>query len=270
MSARRPTIVGAVVFLFFILRFPVWADIRINEFSPQTNPEWVELYNPDEEQQGLSGVVLYFADTTDTSQKVSFCSGSTLSGKTYGRIVRPDGSYWLSNSGDTLMLKREDDVIDSITFPNQFLKAPVGTQSATRNDGGTWIITDNPLPSGDVINLVCPTISPTNTPAATVTNTPMPSPTSTPSPTPILHSIVISSPAQPTSFVRIISTVLVDENAGTDGAVLGQTDIQTPATESTEAVVQMRPYIRALLCAGIGLALIAAVSVIKIRYTKKV
>ena len=268
MSARIPTIVGVVVFLLFILHYPVQADIRINEFSSQTNPEWVEVYNPDEETRALSGMTLYFAEDTDTTQKVSFCSGTSMSGKTYGRIVRPEGSYWLSNSGDTIMLKREDDVIDSITFGNQLLKAPVGTQSATRNTEGVWVITDMPSPSGESINLTCPTTAPTNTPSSTPTVTK--TPTNTPEPT---SKIVMTIPTpsctvKPTSFVRIISQVLDEEDTSASGSVLGSDISVELATPTTSMLIEKRPYIIALVSTAIGLALIAAVSVLKIRYTK--
>jgi hypothetical protein len=268
MSARIPTLVGAVVFLLVSFHRPVQADIRINEFSPETNPEWVELYNPDKEPSGLSGVVLYFADSTDTTQKVSFCSGTALSGNAYGRVVRPNGSYWLSNTGDTLMLKREDDTIDSITFGNPLLKAPVGTQSATRNETGEWTITDNPSPAGEVISLVCPTLIATNTPVPTATTVPD-----------VTGGIVASSTKtgtptvteRPTSFVRILSTVAVEDEMVSQGAVLGFMD-QTPEATATsqDALSEKRPYVVALLFVGIGLALLAAVSVVRIRYTKDI
>ena len=268
MSARIPTIVGVVVLLLFVFYSPVQADVRINEFSSQTNPEWIELYNPDEETRALSGITLYFAGDTDTTQKVSFCSGTSMSGKTYVRIVRPEGSYWLSNSGDTITLKREDDVIDSITFGSQLLKAPVGTQSATRNTEGVWVITDIPSPSGDVINFVCPTIAPTNTPSSTPTVTKIPTGTpefkqgsSTKFPTP-------SCTVKPTSFVRVISESREGEDIALNGSVLGDDVSLKEATPPTSMLVEKRPYIIALVSTAIGLALIAAVSVIKIRYTK--
>lgn len=268
MSARTPTCVGVVAFLFFVFPISVFADIRINEFSPQTNPEWVELYNPDEETRTLSGITLYFAGDTDTTQKVLFCSGTSLSGKTYARIVRPEGSYWLSNAGDTLMLKREDDAIDSITFGNQLLKAPVGTQSATRNTEGVWVVTDIPSPSGEIINLVCPTVVPTNTPSSTPTV--IKTPTATPEPVP-KSVTTISTPSctvKPTSFVRVISQVSVSADTSASGSVLGSDVSHEEATRATSMLGEKRPYIIALVSTAIGLALIAAVSVLKIRYTK--
>jgi|GEM_PF-3513909 len=268
MSARRPTLVGVVVLLLFVLHYPVQADIRINEFSPQTNPEWVELYNPDEETHMLSGMTLYFASDIDTTQKVLFCSGTSLSGKTYGRVVRPEGSYWLSNSGDTLLLKREDDVIDSITFGNQLLKAPVGTQSATRNSEGLWGITDSPSPSGDAISVACPTAIPTNTPSSTAT--PTKNPTNTPEFTSgsVTKTLTPSCTVKPTSYVRIISRVTVDENTSMSGVVLGSDVSLESSTPASNLLAEKRPYIIALISTAIGLALIAAVSVLKIRYTK--
>jgi len=258
MPAHRPTIIGVVVFvvLFFLPR-SVIANIRINEFSPQTNPEWVELYNPDEGEHSLSGMVLYFDDNVDTPQKLVFCSNSVLAAKTYALITRLSDSYWLSNSGDTLILKKEDDTIDSISFGSgQLIKAPTGTQSASRTDTGEWAIANNASPQGDQINFVCPTSTPTPTPAPAPTNTQIPTKTPTPSITPTIKPKLTSTPiATPTA--ELITTITPSPTA----AVLGTQDTQ---------VSKNKKYIIALLFISVGCALLAAVFVIKNRlYLKK-
>jgi len=202
MPALKPAIVGTVAILLFVLPFSIFASVRINEFSPQTNPEWVELNNPDDQQYSMSQITIYFDAKSDTSQKMSFCDNTVLSGKSFLLITRPVDSYWLSNSGDTIIIKKEDDVIDTITFGSgQPLKAPTGTQSATRQNNGEWVISDNASPQGEQANFLCPTPSPsptnlptptspepstTNTPTSTSkpTNTSTPKPTATPTQTP--------------------------------------------------------------------------------------
>lgn len=172
-----------IAFLFFLSLFasPSFAaGLVINEFSSTSNPEWVEIYNLDEQTYPLQGVVLFF-DGTSVTQKVSFCDNDQISAKSFKLITRPNNSYWLSNSGDTLILKKEDDIIDSISYGSgQSLGALTSTQSASRipDGGGSWVLNNSPSPQGDEVSFVCPT------PTATPTNTPIPAPTSTPTQTP--------------------------------------------------------------------------------------
>ncbi len=168
------------IIIFFLTYFffasPVLtADIIINEFSSASNPEWVELYNPTDQTISLKNTTLFFDAKTDTSQKVLFCEVDQISAKSFKLINRPEKSYWLSNDGDTLVLKRDDDSIDTIFFgTGQTLKAPTATQSATRFPDGSsdWIINNQPSSQGEIASFDCPA------PAteATVSISPAPSP----------------------------------------------------------------------------------------------
>lgn len=176
-------------FLFFLhFANPAFvAGLVINEFSSASSSEWVEIYNSDEQTYSLQNVVLFF-DGTSVTQKVSFCDNDQISAKSFKLITRPSSSYWLANSGDTLILKKEDDVIDSISYGSgQSLGAPTSSQSASRiPDGGSWVLNNSPSPQGDEASFVCPTPTPTptNSPTPTPTSTTTPAATSTPSPTP--------------------------------------------------------------------------------------
>ncbi|MEX2012982.1 MAG: hypothetical protein WD967_01100, partial [Candidatus Levyibacteriota bacterium] len=173
------------IFLFLILPKPSFAaGLVINEFSSASIPEWVELYNPDEQNYSLKGVILFFDSSSDTSQKVSFCDSDEILAKSYKLITRPSSSFWLANTGDTLILKKEDDIIDSIAYGSgQSLKAPTATQSANRvPDGGESFTNGTPSPHQEnEASFTCPT--PTTTPTPPPTNTPTLTSTKIPTPT---------------------------------------------------------------------------------------
>jgi len=241
-----------IFFLYF--SSPVFAAPVINEFSPQTNPEWVELYNPDDQQFSLSGVSVYF-DATNINQRSSFCNDASIAAKSYLLITRPTDSYWLSNSGDTILFKKEDDVIDSISFgTGQLLKAPTGTQSAQKTESG-WVISDVATPQGDQANFACPSSTPnpepTNTPTPTSTTalaTSTPTPSKTPAPT-------------LTKTPTMTPVPLVEEEAseasegGEEEMILGS------AVESTGSARQLRAFAAASALVAAGLALISGVLV---------
>ncbi len=160
-------------------------NILISEFSPASDPEWVELYNPNESSFSLKGIVLFFDDSPTTSQKLSFCDEDQIPAKSY-KLIRNQNS-WLNNSGDTLILKKAGETIDSIAYgTGQLLKSPTSTQSASRalSTDLNWSISNNPGTEGEIASFNCPTptLTPTVTPAAA--STPSTSNSPTPSDTP--------------------------------------------------------------------------------------
>lgn len=77
----------------------------INEISPASDPEWVELYTP--ETASLQNCTLYLHSTDDTKQKVVFTEDIKVENHF---IVIKKGQYewtsnWLNNSGDTVKIK---------------------------------------------------------------------------------------------------------------------------------------------------------------------
>jgi hypothetical protein len=204
--------------LFFIFPPKVLAQVVINEFSSSSDPEWVELYNPTDQTVSLNNLVLFFDDKPSTTQKLSFCQGEEMIAKTFKRIVRPNGSHWLANDGDSIILKREDDIVETISYgEGQPLKAPSAAQSASRNpDGGSeWIILNTPTPQGDIVSFECPT--PTPTPSPTPEPTDVPEPTATPTPRP-----PTATPKPPPPTIKPTLTSSPSPTASEGATILGE------------------------------------------------
>jgi hypothetical protein len=146
----------------------IQAGVTINEISPASSPEWIEIYNPDDSDFSLNEVSVYF-DVSSTSQKINFCSSDKIVGKSFKKLTL--SSNWLANTGDTLILKFGDDEVETISYGTGGLfKSPLATQSASRTDTG-WVV-GVPTPQGEEVNLNCP--SPTPTPTPTPIPTPVP------------------------------------------------------------------------------------------------
>ena len=154
----------------------VRASVIINETSPATNPEWVELYNPDNVAYSLSGWTL-----VDNANHVkSLTSLGTIQPGQYLVFSEPAG--WLNNSGG-----------DSLTlFSNATQSAQLDTMSYTTtsattsyaripNITGSFVSSENVSPGEANSN---PSPSPTSTPTASPTPTPTPSPSVAPTATP--------------------------------------------------------------------------------------
>lgn len=227
MEAIIALVVFTFLFYFSFVKTSFAADLVINEFSSASNPEWVELYNSGEQSYSLQGVVLFFNSNVDTTtQKVSFCASDEIPPKSYKLINRSINSFWLADVGDTLTLKKEDDIIDLIAYGSgQSLKAPTATQSATRQpDGGGWSISNTPTSQGSEASFTCST--PTPTPTSTPTPTPIPTSTSIPTPTqsPMNSSIPSKTPSvslSPTPEMVLNDLTFSDVS---DSAVLSTSD----------------------------------------------
>jgi len=191
------------------------SNLLINEFSSATSQEWVEIYNNSQEKISLEGVALYFDANPDTTQKLTFCQDDFINVNSY-RLINAKGS-WLNNTGDILILKKNDAILDTIAYGGSNpLKAPTSSQSVTRMPDGVdnWIITNSPTPQGDYAIFEC--LTPTQTP------TPIPTPTETsiilPTVTPILTSAVSLEPIltpTPTSYDSIfINEAMVNPETG--------------------------------------------------------
>ena len=259
MSARVPTIVGVVVALF-LFPFSVFAsEVIINEFSPLSSPDWVEVYNISTESADLS---LY---------KLQDASGNTLS--LYGTILPSgfatfDWSNRLNNDGDTFSLYKNLDIVMTVTYGGQeniCLPSSSGSIAWIPDGGNTYdrlsTSTKN-LTNGISFTDPCPTptatstSTPTPTSISTPTNTPAPPPTNIPvptkTPTPTLKPIPTFTTATPT----LIATV---------SAVLGVTD--SPETASVgadmETAPSVKPLIISLLLVGVGCGILSLVFVWK-------
>lgn len=186
----------------------------INEISPSTDPEWVELFNDNDTPLNLTGYLLEDGNS-DSSDDV-YLSG-TISPK--GFLVFTHAEGWLNNSGDTLKLYNNASpsaILDQTTFGSvdstkSFAKIP---------NGGAWQITTN------VTNGVSnPTPTPSPTPTPTQIPSPSPTPTSTKTPTPTPVKTKTPSPT-PTPTPSVLSA-----QAENTPQPIAATEIQDPTTE---------------------------------------
>lgn len=171
----------------------VQAGVVINEFSPSSTPEWVELFNTESTAVDLTGWSL--KDDTDLASHIKVLSGSIEPGGY--EIVEHNGSQgWLNNGADSVILKNaEGTIVDSYTYSGSDIE---DNQSIGRRPNGTGGFDENipqtkkaqnpdpeptptPTPSPEP---QVPTNTPTNSPTAGPSNTPIPTATRTPTPGP--------------------------------------------------------------------------------------
>ncbi len=109
MSARIKLLFSAMFGVIFLGGFTgkTWAaepPIVINEISPVSNPEWVELYKNDYGKVSLEGCILYLDGNPETSQKITFTSSDIIASDKRFKLVEWGVSYRLNNNGDQVIL----------------------------------------------------------------------------------------------------------------------------------------------------------------------
>lgn len=215
--------IGPLLFLLIslLLVFPALskAQIVINEVSPVSDPEWVEIYNISSDSASLKDFSIDFGSD---NQKKIFCDENIAAN---GYILILLTSRWLNNDGDVITLRHGDDIVDSIGYGSGYswTKPHSGTESITRYpDGGdTWILTSQQSQQGNIISFDCPTAVPTPTPIQTPTLTPTSAPTLTPIPT--LKAVKSPTPIPtktPSPTQSPLSTDIVDNSLSTDSGVV--------------------------------------------------
>lgn len=265
MSARRPTIVGVLLLFLFCLPFPVFSrsmSFTVNKTS---------LYG--DEELHIMATHSGFIDGETVYIKGAFCQENSTN---YFGMTKNNDS-WIKNGEETttqrqIIVGQWD---NTLTVRSDFSDSGFNGEGEYKLRIGYYYTTSpgklssvNWASNSATILLNHPNPTSTNTPIPTVDTTPTLTPTLTPIPTKIPTP---SCTVQPTSFVQILSQVTALGGMASTGAVLGQEDEhKNNASASMDILSQKRPYITALLLVSIGLAFLAAVSVIKIRYTKKV
>lgn len=172
----------------FSLLFPkTISAVMINEFSSNSDPEWVELYNDSDNDIDLTNWTL-----KDAANHVKTISGTILK---HSFFVFENPSGWLNNDGaETIILSDTSTPsaqIDTLTYgaTDSIVGTPNSDKSAGRSPDGSSIWQNNlnwtksapnPAPSP----VPSPTPVPTSTPTPTQTPAPSPSPTTSPSPGP--------------------------------------------------------------------------------------
>ena len=173
----------SICFLFFVVfSFPkiIHAQIFINEVSPVSSPEWVELFNDSGEDVDITGWKLI-----DAANNIKTFSSASISA--HGFYVYENSSGWLNNTGqESLFLKNmTNETIDSLVYGTGGV---VGTPAADKSIGRSpnastnWLNnldwskgTTNPEPASTPTETITVTATPTAT--TTLTLSPVPTPT---------------------------------------------------------------------------------------------
>ncbi len=168
----------------------------INEFSSNTSPDWIEIYNSGNETVDLS---LYRIRDLTANNKLDL-SGSLEP----GGFAAFDWSNKLNNSGDLikLVLSSDESVIDQVTYGDQGgLVSPNSNQTGGRDQdgGGEWVLFESSS-KGSSNNSSTVYVPPTPTP------TPLPTPTKTPKPTKILTPTKSSNTSTSVKSATSVST----------------------------------------------------------------
>ncbi|WKZ26055.1 MAG: lamin tail domain-containing protein [bacterium] len=224
-TAKVVYLLSAVGFLFLFYPKYVFSQVVINEFSPSTDPEWVELYNESSNQIDLGGYLL--EDGNSNSKDDILLSGVI---EPLGYIVFQRSEGWLNNGGDTIKLYNNQlpqVIIDQYTYTavdsnKVYARVPNGSE----NWQITSVITQGlqnpdptPIPTPTATSTPQPTSQPTTAPTPTPTPKPTPTKTSTPKPTPTEES---EETNEPINLISDADIKIVESTP--EGLVAGATD----------------------------------------------
>jgi len=247
----------------FVWTSRIYAQIVINEFSSNSDPEWIELYNASSDTVDLSGWKL-----SDAYPPPNLLTG-TISA--HGFFVFEKSSGWLNNSGgDTITLKNiSDTAVDSLEYgkSTSVVGTPGSDTSAGRTPDGSSVWTNNLTWSKLASN---PVSTPTHTPSPTLTPTPQPTstpiPTHTPQPT--------NTQAPPPTPTHSTTPSLTPRSSSEESMIQESSEEGTlgvfsasPASGASQSGVlaSVKPLIISMLLVSVGCALLAVVFVWKKR-----
>ncbi len=209
------------------------ALVVINEFCPNCDPEWVELYNDSETSVDLSGWEIQDGNTKSTDDL-------TISGEipSQGIAVYEHPKGWLNDSNDTINLYDNTDNTSSVDSYSYTSTETDKTYSRIPDGFGDFVVTD-PTKGGfnqPAVNTEpTPTISSSPTLSPTQVITPSPTQTITTSPPPTVYKtnpVIVATPT------RIFSTPLIakPDNQVTPSSIISTTS-SFPASESSKHTI---------------------------------
>jgi len=253
-----------IILFFGLLPRQVSAQVVINEVSPASNSEWVELFNLSSSSASLKNYSINFG--TDSQNKF-FCDEEII-GQNAHKIINLT-SHWLADSGDVVTLKNGDDVVDVIGYGSGYAlgKPPsLGSISRLPDGGSNWVVLNSSSQQGDVISFECPTSAPVQTSAPSSTEVPTPATTKISTPTPIPTKTPLPTPVK-TPLRTNSSTPIATVSAGIS-EVLG---IRAGPSSSPSAGIEALPEKKAdfpllpiiLIFAGVCFVAIPIFSIIK-------
>ncbi len=214
------------LFLFALFVRSAQAQVKINEFSAHSTPEWVEFYNASSSAEYLKS---YYIDDDENFSEDSGSSAKKIltnlvtDSNTFPHI---DLSSVLNNDGDTVVLfDNAGTIVDKYTYS----KDPGENVSIGRypdNTGDFYTLTSQTKDNANTGPI--PTPVPTTSPKPT--STPNASPVSTSTPTPSVSPV--ASPKKPSPSPS--SKVLSSPEPSSD--ILGETTNEVVSTDSAESL----------------------------------
>ncbi|MFH0749337.1 MAG: hypothetical protein V1917_00285 [Candidatus Gottesmanbacteria bacterium] len=270
MSARKPTLVGVVLFFFFVFPFPVFSAVSFTPLGVDTTTPIIgDSFIVQASASGAVASSLYYVKCRIGPNTSSLAEGQTFNANTAKWL--DDTSAWIDmpqvTTGDdgswqgSITCRIKSSAVDEAKL--LFVRACLTVNSAC---GSSFQSTSS-------LGVMPRAPTPTATPTPTVTNTPTLAPTATTTPT--STPIVMSSPTNsPTPTVWLPSpSPSMDKSGGSAtiaGVVLGKAEEQVESTqEKSDVLMQKKPYIISLVFVGLGFAMLGAVYVIKIRLYSK-
>lgn len=218
----KPVISAAVFFLtYYLSTSPLYAQVIINEISPASDPEWVELYNNSDQEINLEGWEVADDETSTGHFNVTITQekqNPVISGHSF--LVVEGGTSGLSNTSDMVFLyDQSNNIIDQYFYEKgktnkTFSRIPDGNGQFTANTDPT---PNSPNQAPIIVSTSTPTPTPTSAVASTITPSSTPKPASTLTPIPTAKIIVTPTPTfdleDPDSSSSSIDLVLGELNS---------------------------------------------------------
>jgi len=138
--SKNFTLLISVTFITTItLTFPsrISALVVINEVSPVSDPEWVEVLNTSTDSISLENCTIQFGSD---SQKIVFTDQDSIGGLEHKAMTQGEADWtsnWLNNDGDEVVLNCLENT-DSVSYGNETLAVPEGDQTIGRYPDGFW------------------------------------------------------------------------------------------------------------------------------------
>lgn len=227
----------AAIFLFCLFFPPgVLAQVKINEFLVDPNPEWVEFYNSSDSAEYLKSYYLdddlNFTDDTGSSAIKSLAT-LVISNATFPYI---SFSSFLNNNGDYVVIF---DPAGNLVDSYQYTSSPGENTSVGRypDNSGSFaplLATTQGAPNS-AQTTPSPTLAPTPEPTAAPTPTPSPTPTKTPTPKPTPKPTRTQVPVEepvsegPVNSPEVLSLVAEETPIATEAAYQTGFNIPLPA-----------------------------------------
>ena len=228
---RQTLLFGVIILsLVFCSASRANALVVINEFCPNCDPEWIELYNDSESSVDLSGWEIQDGNTKSTDDL-------TISGEIppKGMVVYEHPKGWLNDSNDTVNLydnTNSTSPVDSYSYTSTEADK---TYSRIPDGFGDFVLTtptkggfNQPIVSTEPVATTSPT--PTTSPTQTITVSP--TQTITSSPTPTSHKTTPAIIATPTRILAQ-SLIVESEDKITTSSILSTTS-SFPVSESSK------------------------------------